>query len=324
VADPVSETPPHSSRALGSRLLLLLGGLVAGLVLLEAALQMVALVRRSNEATQHFAWRGDGTRVLAVGDSNTYGIYAERDEAYPAVFEARWNVRGGKPVDVLNLGRPGMNSTQAKAVVDATLAELRPEVVFLMIGANDFWAPPASDVPLWGHSRVVRLLTMVWRSLTGSAVMQPADAQRMTVGEQTVEIAGTDYAAPVRTWDVTLLANLRAIADVTRAAGVRLVLLTYPADDGVYGTANRRIRRLAREIDVPLIDVGLALRRRCPSVTIPGCEGPSCWTKAPPFSGVHERCDLLLPDGHPTVTGYAAVADDVADAWNRLQAQPGG
>jgi len=326
VTDPTPASPPPSvprrARALAGRLLLLLGGLVAGFLLLEAALQAVAVVRRSGEDAAPITWRGDGTRVLAVGDSNTYGIYAERDQTYPAVFEARWNLLGGRRVDVLNLGRPGMNSTQAKALVDATLGELRPEVVFLMIGANDFWTPTASEVPLWGRSRVVRLLTMAWRALTRAAVIEPATAQRITVGDHTVEIGGTGYVAPVRDWEEILLANVRAISDATRAAGVRLVLLTYPADDDVYGTTNRRIRRLARETGVPLIDVGLALRRRCPTVKtpLPDCEGFDCWTQVPAFSGVHERCGLLLPDGHPTVEGYAAVAQTVVDGWTRLHA----
>ena len=69
------------ARALGVRLVAIALGLIAGLVVLEIALQLAAVVTRST-ARDADVVSGAGVRhVLAVGDSNTYGLYLDREQA---------------------------------------------------------------------------------------------------------------------------------------------------------------------------------------------------------------------------------------------------
>ena len=64
--------------------------------------------------------------------------------------------------------------------------------------------------------------------------------------------------------------------------------MTYPSDTALYAIANRRIRRAAREGDVPLVDLATRFGVRCPDRV---CES------------------LLFEDGHANPDGYALVAE---------------
>lgn len=311
-------------RRIGQYTLLVLGGIVAGLVLLEVALQIAAAMQRSSEKTLSFAWDGDGTRVLTIGDSNTYGLYVGQENAYPAVFEEKWNASGlGKPVDVMNLGRPGMNSSLARALLDDVLDDVKPDVLFLMIGANDFWVPVGADASWWQRSRVLKLFTMLRLQATKPNAWPTFEPEHIEVAGKTHEIAFGGQAGLNPGWKDELRANLIHMIRQAEAADIRVVLLTYPADDDTYGLTNRRIRLLANELGVPLVDLGLALRRRCPAVKVPNpnCKGFDCLKFGPKLGTPHSRCGLLIEDGHPSIAGHDVTADELIAAYARLRAE---
>lgn len=73
-----------------------------------------------------------GARVLALGDSLTFGTGATPETAYPAVLAAAtgW--------EVVNAGVPGDTSAQAVDRLPALLQEHAPALVVISIGGNDF------------------------------------------------------------------------------------------------------------------------------------------------------------------------------------------
>src|SRR5262249_33653434 len=85
--------------------------------------------------------------------------------------------------------------------------------------------------------------------------------------------------------------NLIAISESTRAAGVRLLLLTYPAERRFYAPANKQLRRAASEASIPLVDLAARFRPECKSGS----------------------CDLLFADQHPPVSGHAIAAQDLLE-----------
>lgn len=163
-------------RRLGSLLVIAL----ITLLLLEAVLQAGALVVRwsGRDSADAETWPVEGLKVLALGDSNTYGLYLPLEQAWPARFEALWNAgEPARPVSVLNLAYPGTNSFRVRANMARFLGKTEPDWVFVMIGNNDFWTPAedadalsaAADAQHWRrwlarHSRTYRLLFMLGRS----------------------------------------------------------------------------------------------------------------------------------------------------------------
>ena len=291
---------------------------MVGFVLLEGALCAAALVVRVTGRPLPTTFATDGRRVLSTGDSNTYGIYLKgAARPYPAVFERLWNARHpDRPVEVVNVAYPGTNSSRLRNALPRFLAAVKPNVVTIMAGANDAWTEPESLTPnaegsasggpswLWRHSRVYRLLFIARRSA------------EITIEHELIDRTGGEFqkgeSATFRTpegtidlgWHVRLSApgdvlgearrNLVAITEIVRRHGAEPVFVTYPCEIGFYGAANTLMREAAGKSGTRLIDLGAALRTRCPDGNCP---------------------DVLFPDCHPTALGHEAAAEIIADRW---------
>ena len=73
--------------------------------------------------------------VVALGDSLTAGLGVARDEAYPALLEARLR-REGHAYRVVNAGVSGDTSAGGRRRVEWVLRS-KPDVVIVALGAND-------------------------------------------------------------------------------------------------------------------------------------------------------------------------------------------
>lgn len=118
--------PAVSPAALERRALLRSGLQVLGLAAAAAWLPACGRKQTKGQAVP------TGATVLALGDSLTSGVGADRDSAYPAVLArlTGWAVVNG--------GVSGDTSAQALGRLPALLAEHRPALVIVSIGGNDF------------------------------------------------------------------------------------------------------------------------------------------------------------------------------------------
>jgi lysophospholipase L1-like esterase len=159
----------------GRLLLVLVVNVVLYLGVLEALLQVGAWWVRATGRELPSEWLTSNRRILCIGDSNTYGLWLDRDEAYPKQLEAIWNQRIGKPeIEVLNLGFPGTNSSRLRRDLPRMLEVFEPDAVILMIGANDYWTMPVDyevdssasrgTVPFVRRILVFKLYDMVRRA----------------------------------------------------------------------------------------------------------------------------------------------------------------
>lgn len=128
--------------------------------------------------------RQGGYRVLAVGDSLTYGITASLVNAWPE--QLRLLLRP-LPVEIINLGVPGYDAEQVVTLITARLADWQPDLILWLTYTNDVFPtylyhsgrldasvfvgdeiPPGTSVlpaplaplarPLLDHSMIFRLL----------------------------------------------------------------------------------------------------------------------------------------------------------------------
>lgn len=79
---------------------------------------------------------GERPRVLLLGDSFTFGQGVEEDQTFGAALEQRLRALG-TDAEVLNFGVPGHSQPQSVALLEQRLLPLRPDLVLLVVFAND-------------------------------------------------------------------------------------------------------------------------------------------------------------------------------------------
>ncbi len=76
-------------------------------------------------------------RVLVLGDSQTFGVGVEAEEAYPRVAESRLRARLRRPVEVINAGVPGTGTAHQLDYLEREGWKYRPDVVVAGFFYND-------------------------------------------------------------------------------------------------------------------------------------------------------------------------------------------
>jgi lysophospholipase L1-like esterase len=83
-------------------------------------------------------------RVVAMGDSSTFGWGVESDQTYARVLESLLRARHpGRRLEVINLGICGYSSLQGRILMQLEGTLYRPDVVTISYGANDY--SPATE-----------------------------------------------------------------------------------------------------------------------------------------------------------------------------------
>jgi hypothetical protein len=297
------------------RLALIPLGVLLALGVLEAGLQLAALGLRLTGQSLPATGLLGGRRVLCLGDSNTYGLYLpDRALAYPQQFERLWNEAvQTPPVEVLNLGYPGTNSSRLRRDLPRMLETFRPDVVIVMVGSNDFWTapvPPSDPTGLGArlvqflraHSRLYQLAYMLRRAHDHRRLEVVYPVQNNGGSSGTARYGDVEFAMGwtedrrQADFHERLDENLRAVAADIRAFGAEPVFMTYPSRMWNYGDASVRIRAAAAASGTRLIDLGAVFAPQCPS----------------------EPClDWLYADHHPTARGYHLVAETLVRELSR-------
>jgi lysophospholipase L1-like esterase len=280
------------------------------LLVAEAGLQIAAFfVQRSTRAEQPVAWLTGNLRVLCLGDSNTYGIWVERSQTYPQQLEAVWNERIAKPkLEVLNFGVPGTNSSRLVRVLPELLETFAPDILIVMVGANDFWTQPipledeSATQPrenfLKRHSLLYRLYYLFRRGrlLQPEFVRDPRASiagggeHRLRVGDREFEMGFSSAQLALQESSAGLRRNLARLVELAKQAGGSLYLMTYPSRRGFYPAASQEIEAVAEKTGAPLIDLSAVFAPICPQVECPA---------------------VLLKDGHPNASGYRIIAETI-------------
>jgi lysophospholipase L1-like esterase len=219
--------------------------------------------------------RGAGERrILALGDSFTFGHGVAAEEAYPEVLAALLS-SGDRPVTVLNAGVPGYGIDQVLRALPERLAQTDPDLVLVGIHCSDvdegwLWplyalrdgalAPlPAWRTGVWLQGLVVDA-TPRW--LRSSALFQQV-ARRLPARDpffQRPSLGREELRAWARD---KIVAELRAIAGAARARGAAVAAVLMPCKEDLGGAPGLPYRDLGARIEaagVPALAAADALR----------------------------------------------------------------
>jgi hypothetical protein len=241
-------------------------------------------------------------RILAMGDSQTFGNGLDREEAWPALLEARLaDADPGRRWEVLNAGISGTDTWQHAEWLRQLSAHYDFDAVVLAFYVNDvtprYRPQPAAQITNTFTKRVgywlkrSALFTLVWQLWK-----QRGAAAKVALHEQHI-LNGEPDEAVARGWRQVeeSLAEMKSLCD---ELGVPLVLVVIPRRDQVDGSEpgtdyDRRISEIAGTLGIPSVDALTPLRESY---------------------AVHGRSLFIPWDGHNTGLANRVVAETTLEA----------
>jgi lysophospholipase L1-like esterase len=306
--------------------------ILVGLLLVELSLQGLALLTGPDARVGGPLGGEGGPVVLCLGDSHTYGWNVRPEDAWPARLQG-YLAQHDPQARVVNLGLPGKHSGHLLAELDGYLTDYRPDLVVVLVGANNAWSRKAArgGQQALDSLRLVRLLRIAWQRLTTSDAASPdertardasavrirgtADVPSDVQVREHIDIEGGE--AIIRSVDregrevefligggqiaegeddvlhTWLLADLGEMAQKVRQSGGRLLVLTYADDTGGV---------------LPRVNEGLRSAAR--TLDLPLVDQGQDFA---PFVEEFGRERLLFPDAHPRRDGYEILAAQLHD-----------
>lgn len=256
-------------------------------------------------------------RVVAVGNSSTFGWGVNDGETYPARLQELLRGRvAGRRVEVMNAGVPGYSSFQGTRLLAESVLPLAPDCVVLSFGFNDSRRAATTDSafaaararPLARAARLAGQLVL-YRTLErairragaggggADGRLSPAAADRREV------------RVPVGEFD----ARMREMLRMVRAAGARPILLAMVIPPE-YRDA---LARLASEEGAPLLETRPYLLARCREPEVRAAfaaeieRHEAAWRDVPPTTWRHPAYADAM---HPSALGHALIAEWLAGA----------
>lgn len=162
------------------------------------------------------------TRVVALGESTTFGAFVEDDQSYPRQLAARLDAAAPGRFEVINLAVPGYSSRQGIELLRRQVLALRPDIVLFAFGHADrnLRALESDDARIQGEETgIVAILNGL--AALGDRLILLQLADRLFGGEEMPHaLEGVPRGSPE-----DLTAAIIAAQREVQAAGGRLVVL---------------------------------------------------------------------------------------------------
>lgn len=169
-------------------------------------------------------------RILALGDSLTYGYGIAKEDTYASVLEAE--LRKAYRVEVLNLGVSGAQSEDILRILQTHLPRLQPNLVFYGVCVNDLLP---SGVGQYENNRAYAVplpykTHFATKTLTGRFLEKQYDTALMQLGLRVDFL--TDILRDFEGYQARFVRDLRAMNAFVQGRGlppmVAMVLDQYP------------------------------------------------------------------------------------------------
>ena len=189
--------------------------------------------------------RNDGSRrVLAIGDSCTFGWKVEQHEAYPAILETLLNdSQLHTHYQVINAGHSGYTAYQGAVLLEEKGLALEPDIVTIAFGFNALTRLGDTEERLKAEANWIVLLRMDDFFINQSKLYAWVRWQTRPEPSNDAELS----ESPAR-----YNANLRRMVAAAREGGAKVVLISFwhPKDRSRFP---HEIAEVSRDLDVPLI-----------------------------------------------------------------------
>lgn len=246
-------------------------------------------------------------RVLALGDSCTFGRGVADDETFPAQLQARLRTSGRDGAVVLNAGVPGYDTVQERAVWTRLAEQVEPQVVILTWLPNDLVERSVDAIPklqiMDGHLVDDVEGYLEWRDkidhtgIHGSALYRfyrvKSKLLQDALGQRRHEWDVSQVTPEQLAYSTT---PLQALIEAVQARGARFVLALLPREEEVEDDAlplslYDQLAAWAAPLDVEVVDMARHWR------------------------AVGHKPGRFLPRDavHPTALGYREVVDALVE-----------
>jgi lysophospholipase L1-like esterase len=252
-------------------------------------------------------------RILALGDSVTFGMGVAQEDAYPRRTEALLNAaRGarGTRVEVLNMGMPGYNTMHELAQLRDIGLALEPKLVVVGVLYNDVELSSGQRAAAGSSSRAdVSFARRVKSGINGATTWLKKHSlffawltPRLGTALRPLGLQGFGQVGEVKDQYVDSNPQWRRVREallemkrLTDERRIELVLMIIPAmakfSEGTY----------------PVKEYHQALAAFC------GAHGFNCLDVLPAFWGQDGTKFWISPtDGHPNAEGHRIMADALA------------
>ncbi len=230
-----------------------------------------------------------GFRVLAIGDSVTFGHGVLAEEAWPKVLERRLAAHfPNRTVDVINTAVPGNSPFQEYYDLKRALI-LHPDAVIIQFVLNDLIEPykvfrrfggkgtdyhGVDDIPWWDHelsqysALFLFLKDMLNRARLGAVSVEVLRVKALQREAELSMNAGADPPKEPRIEEAwrECLAWIHKEVDLCKDNGIPVILMVSPVElqfrDGMRTYAQQRLAEFARENGIAYLDLLPLLRER--------------------------------------------------------------
>ena len=288
---------------------------------------LVTMLRGIPVRVNEFALRGPAVsrvpasgvhRVVALGDSATFGERLPEEDAFPAVLERELVARTRERWEVLNAGVQGYNTEAELAFLRTRALALLPETVVVGFNLNDFDYAPVigplgiltrdanARVSRWSPANVSEFyVALRWLVITRghflgadpttTASFTPPPGDRFAAFDRAISAYRKQYYANPKDgrWQV-LVDSLHGLADVARTSGIRVIVAIIPDGDQFEGGA------------APPFVPQTKLLAICADA---GLECIDLWSAFAAAGGAELYFDIM----HPDAAGQRVIAHVLAD-----------
>lgn len=210
--------------------------------------------------------RPDTFRILALGDSITYGAGIPFERTYPQVLEA---LLGGAAagVEVWNGGTIGYNARQEAIWLERAGLAMHPDVVLIAACANDL-GPRQLESTTRDGTIIREYAPPLVPLVLGAGPLARAISERSALARLANRAAArlSSAAASAPILDPQANENAAAYArirDLAAASGARTAMLVFPmlgaTDDGLEAV-RRRIEEIGDALAIPTLDLAETFR----------------------------------------------------------------